>query len=66
MDHVLLFFSGQHNAPVMIQDKILALIQTWADAFKGKPELDAVQHVYNKLRAQGTIIHFNLGWTVCT
>ncbi|XP_028395528.1 TOM1-like protein 2 [Dendronephthya gigantea] len=43
----------KYNAPVMIQDKILALIQTWADAFKGKPELDAVPHVYNKLKTQG-------------
>jgi hypothetical protein len=38
----------------MIQDKILALIQTWADAFGGKPELDAVVQVYKALKAQGT------------
>ncbi|CAB4004567.1 TOM1 2 [Paramuricea clavata] len=43
----------KYNAPVMIQDKILALIQTWADAFSGKPELDAVVQVYKALKMQG-------------
>lgn len=37
----------------MIQDKVLALIQTWADAFSRKPELDAVVQVYKGLKSQG-------------
>jgi hypothetical protein len=40
----------------MIQDKILALIQTWADAFSSKPELDAVVQVYKALKMQGTLL----------
>ena len=38
----------------MVQDKILALIQTWADAFSGKPDLEAIGHVYQSLKNQGT------------
>lgn len=37
----------------MIQDKVLALVQTWADAFAGKPELDAVVQLYKAFKAQG-------------
>ncbi|XP_046855604.1 TOM1-like protein 2 [Xenia sp. Carnegie-2017] len=43
----------KYNAPVVIQDKVLALIQTWADAFRGKPDLIAVVNVYELLKSQG-------------
>ena len=43
----------QHNTPTIVQDRILSLIQTWSDAFGGKPDLDAIAHVYQGLKAQG-------------
>ena len=45
------FFQG--NPPQVVQDKILSLIQDWADAFRGSPELSYVLETYEALRAQG-------------
>ena len=41
----------------MIQEKILALIQTWADAFGEKPDLEAIGQVYQSLKNQGTNVN---------
>ena len=32
---------------------MLGLIQYWADAFKGKPQLIAVEEMYEQLKAEG-------------
>ena len=44
----------------MIQEKILALIQTWADAFGEKPDLEAIGQVYQSLKNQGTGTNVNI------
>lgn len=36
-----------------MQDKILSLIQDWADAFRSSPDLSYVMETYETLRAQG-------------
>lgn len=32
---------------------MLGLIQYWSDAFKGKPQLDAVEDMYNQMKSEG-------------
>ena len=47
------FHFFQSNPPQVVQDKILSLIQDWADAFRGSPDLGYVLETYETLRAQG-------------
>ena len=49
--YVVSFF--QSNPPQIVQEKILSLIQDWADAFRGSPDLSYVMETYESLRAQG-------------
>lgn len=37
----------------MVQEKVLSLIQSWADAFRHHPELSGVVQVYQDLLAKG-------------
>lgn len=47
-------FSGPKNdPPSIVQEKVLNLIQSWADAFHNQPELSAVVQIYNDLRKKG-------------
>lgn len=41
------------NPPTVIQEKILAMIQTWADAFKRQSDLHGVVKVYEELKQKG-------------
>ncbi|XP_071953822.1 uncharacterized protein [Antedon mediterranea] len=41
------------NPPTLVQEKILALIQSWADAFRALPDLQGVVKVYEELRTKG-------------
>ncbi|GMT06271.1 hypothetical protein PENTCL1PPCAC_28445 [Pristionchus entomophagus] len=41
------------DAPQIIQERVLSLIQAWADAFKGQPDLAGVVQVYDDLRSKG-------------
>ncbi|PIK54923.1 putative TOM1-like protein 2-like isoform X1 [Apostichopus japonicus] len=41
------------NPPTVVQEKILAMIQTWADAFKRQPDLHGVVKVYDELKQKG-------------
>lgn len=36
-----------------MQEKVLNLIQSWADAFHNQPELSAVVQIYNDLKKKG-------------
>ena len=49
----LIFSIFQNNPPQVVQDKILSLIQDWADAFRSSPDLSYVMETYETLRAQG-------------
>lgn len=48
-----MFSVFQNNPPQVVQDKILSLIQDWADAFRSSPDLSYVMETYETLRAQG-------------
>ncbi|GMR60668.1 hypothetical protein PMAYCL1PPCAC_30863 [Pristionchus mayeri] len=41
------------DAPQIIQERVLSLIQAWADAFKGQPDLQGVVQVYEDLLTKG-------------
>ncbi|XP_013401561.1 TOM1-like protein 2 isoform X2 [Lingula anatina] len=52
--HELVKIIGPKNdPPTVIQEKILSLIQTWSDAFKGAVELKEVEKVYQELKSKG-------------
>ena len=50
---ILSYSFTQNNPPTIVRERILGLIQYWADAFKSKPELLAVCEVYDQLKADG-------------
>uniref|UniRef100_UPI00398F18AF TOM1-like protein 2 isoform X2 n=1 Tax=Pristiophorus japonicus TaxID=55135 RepID=UPI00398F18AF len=43
----------KNNPPSVVQDKVLSLIQAWADAFRSTPDLTGVVTVYEELRRKG-------------
>ncbi|XP_067354228.1 target of Myb1 membrane trafficking protein-like isoform X1 [Channa argus] len=43
----------KYNPPTILQDRILSLIQSWADAFRSSPSLSGVVYVYDDLRRRG-------------
>ncbi|XP_033907588.3 TOM1-like protein 2 isoform X4 [Acipenser ruthenus] len=54
IDGVLVkIISPKNNPPAIVQDKVLALIQAWADAFRSSPDLTGVVHIYEELKRKG-------------
>ena len=49
--HYLLF--SQNNPPTIVKERVLGLIQQWADAFRANPQLSAVVEFYNQLKQEG-------------
>ncbi|XP_077067780.1 TOM1-like protein 2 isoform X2 [Siphateles boraxobius] len=43
----------KNNPPAIVQEKVLALIQSWADAFRSSPDLTGVVHIYEELKRKG-------------
>ncbi|XP_073689657.1 target of Myb1 membrane trafficking protein isoform X2 [Garra rufa] len=43
----------KNNAPVVLQDRVLSMIQAWSDAFRSSPDLTGVVTVYEDLRRRG-------------
>lgn len=43
----------KYNPPTALHDRVLSLIQSWADAFRSAPSLVGVVHVYDDLRKRG-------------
>ncbi|PWA16830.1 hypothetical protein CCH79_00012792 [Gambusia affinis] len=43
----------KYNPPTALHDRVLSLIQSWADAFRSSPSLVGVVHVYDDLRRRG-------------
>ncbi|TSK87504.1 Target of Myb protein 1 [Bagarius yarrelli] len=44
----------RNQPPLVVHDKILTIIQAWADAFRSSPDLTGVVCVYEELRRKGT------------
>ncbi|XP_041133634.1 TOM1-like protein 2 isoform X6 [Polyodon spathula] len=54
IDGVLVkIISPKNNPPAIVQDKVLAMIQAWADAFRSSPDLTGVVHIYEELKRKG-------------
>ena len=51
---------SQNNPPQVVQEKILALIQGWADAFRDSPDLSGVVQAYQSLKQQGNTVILHL------
>ncbi|CAN9505883.1 unnamed protein product [Ophioblennius macclurei] len=45
--------SPKSNPPTIVQDKVLSLIQAWADAFRSSPDLTGVVHIYEEMKRKG-------------
>ncbi|XP_047435449.1 target of Myb protein 1-like isoform X2 [Mugil cephalus] len=43
----------KNNPPTVLHDRVLSLIQSWADAFRSSPSLSGVVCVYDDLRRRG-------------
>ncbi|XP_046869867.1 target of Myb protein 1 isoform X5 [Hypomesus transpacificus] len=43
----------KNNPPQVLQDRVLSIIQAWADAFRSSPALTGVVSVYEDLRRRG-------------
>ncbi|KAM8842140.1 target of Myb1 membrane trafficking protein [Synchiropus picturatus] len=43
----------KYNPPTALHDRVLSLIQSWADAFRSVPSLVGVVYVYDDLRKRG-------------
>ncbi|XP_045903474.1 target of Myb protein 1-like isoform X2 [Micropterus dolomieu] len=43
----------KYNPPTVLHDRVLSLIQSWADAFRNSPSLAGVVYVYDDLRRRG-------------
>lgn len=43
----------KNDPPADLQEKVLTLIQSWADAFQQHPELQGVNQVYQELKSKG-------------
>ncbi|XP_007231387.3 target of Myb protein 1-like isoform X1 [Astyanax mexicanus] len=43
----------KNNPPMILHDRVLSLIQSWADAFRNAPSLSGVVSVYDDLKRRG-------------
>jgi hypothetical protein len=43
----------KNDPPTAVQEKVLSLIQSWADAFRHQTELSGVVQVYHDLKQKG-------------
>ncbi|XP_073842532.1 TOM1-like protein 2 isoform X2 [Musca autumnalis] len=43
----------KNDPPLVVQEKVLNLIQVWADAFKNQPDLNGVTQMYIELKNKG-------------
>ncbi|XP_065188667.1 target of Myb1 membrane trafficking protein-like [Sycon ciliatum] len=53
VDQLVTLTRPKTAAPSSVQERVLGLLQTWADSFRGRLELDAVCSAYDELRRQG-------------
>lgn len=49
----MLILGPKNDPPTIVQEKVLSLIQSWADAFRNQPEMSGVFQVYQDLKNKG-------------
>ncbi|XP_055040299.2 TOM1-like protein 2 isoform X1 [Misgurnus anguillicaudatus] len=52
-DVMVKIITPKNNPPAIVQDKVLSLIQAWADAFRSSPDLTGVVQMYEELKRKG-------------
>ncbi|CAK5073712.1 unnamed protein product [Meloidogyne enterolobii] len=45
--------SVKYDAPQIVQERVLALVQSWADAFRDNPTFSGVVEMYDELKSKG-------------
>ncbi|CAK5078782.1 unnamed protein product [Meloidogyne enterolobii] len=45
--------SVKYDAPQIVQERVLALVQSWADAFRDNPNFSGVVEMYDELKSKG-------------
>jgi len=53
VNELVRLISAKFDAPQIVQERVLGLIQAWADAFRGNPALTGVAEIYEELKAKG-------------
>ncbi|KAI6233920.1 Target of Myb protein 1 [Aphelenchoides fujianensis] len=53
VNELVRLISAKFDAPQSVQERVLSLIQSWADAFRGNPALSGVCEIYDELKAKG-------------
>ena len=53
LGELIKLISPKNDPPQVVQEKVLSLIQTWADAFRGQSDLKEVEKVYQDLKKKG-------------
>ncbi|CAD5216010.1 unnamed protein product [Bursaphelenchus okinawaensis] len=53
INELVRMIGSKYDAPQAVQERVLELIQAWADAFRGNPALVGVCEVYDELKAKG-------------
>ncbi|KAL8619179.1 hypothetical protein ACOMHN_049961 [Nucella lapillus] len=53
LQEVVKVIGPKHDPPQAVQEKVLQLIQTWADAFRGTPHLKEMEKTYQELKSKG-------------
>ena len=52
------------GSPQVVQEKVLSLIQSWSDAFRNAPDLQAIKQCYDSLKSQGNLLYFTFPWAI--
>ncbi|KAK2181661.1 hypothetical protein NP493_386g05025 [Ridgeia piscesae] len=53
LQEMIKIIGPKNDPPQIVQEKVLSLIQTWADAFQQSPDLKEVSRVYQDLKGKG-------------
>jgi len=53
VNELVKLIGAKFDAPQIVQERVLLLIQSWADAFRGNPALSGVCEIYDELKTKG-------------
>lgn len=53
MQELVKLIGPKNEPPTAVQEKVLSLIQTWADTFRHQPHTQGVIQVYQELKVKG-------------
>ena len=59
MGDIVKVIGPKYDPPQALKEKVLSLIQTWSDVFKGQPDLKEVEKCYNDLKIARWTLNIN-------